>query len=155
KNDFRCIMMDQRNGTFGQSWGPVPIEKPWDQLSGDQLGLMTHLGIREFFVMGCCIGGSYVLNLIKNAPDRVAAGVMCQPIGHRPEAPNVLWDSSHEAWKPDTLRLHPELATADELEQFLINLYRSPADFTYAVDRDFVRNMQTPLLVMPDDVPAH
>jgi hypothetical protein len=28
------------------------------------------------------------------------------------------------------------------------------ADFVYAVTRDFVRNCQTPILVLPDDVPG-
>jgi len=29
------------------------------------------------------------------------------------------------------------------------------ADFVYTVTRDFVRQCQTPILVLPDDVPAH
>ena len=29
------------------------------------------------------------------------------------------------------------------------------ADFVYTVTRDFVRNCQTPVLVLPDDVPGH
>ena len=29
------------------------------------------------------------------------------------------------------------------------------ADFVYTVTRDFVRNCQTPILVLPDDVPGH
>jgi hypothetical protein len=33
--------------------------------------------------------------------------------------------------------------------------YRARADFVYTVTRDFVRNCQTPILVLPDDVPGH
>jgi hypothetical protein len=29
------------------------------------------------------------------------------------------------------------------------------ADFVFTVSREFVRSIQTPLLVAPDDVPAH
>ena len=29
------------------------------------------------------------------------------------------------------------------------------ADFVYTVTRDFVRDCQTPILVLPDDVPGH
>jgi hypothetical protein len=29
------------------------------------------------------------------------------------------------------------------------------ADFVYTVSRDFVRSCQTPVLILPDDVPAH
>jgi len=57
KNDFRCITMDQRNANGGESTGPVPVDNPWDAFADDQLGLMDHLGIREFFYMGYCIGG--------------------------------------------------------------------------------------------------
>jgi len=41
------------------------------------------------------------------------------------------------------------------ISEFLINMYTKPADFVYTVDRDFVQNCQTPVLVLPDDVPAH
>jgi pimeloyl-ACP methyl ester carboxylesterase len=54
KNDFRCITMDQRNANGGESTGPVSVDNPWDAFADDQLGLMDHLGIREFFYMGYC-----------------------------------------------------------------------------------------------------
>jgi hypothetical protein len=41
------------------------------------------------------------------------------------------------------------------IERFLHNMYRSPADFVFRVTRDFVRSIQTPLLVLPDDIPPH
>jgi hypothetical protein len=34
-------------------------------------------------------------------------------------------------------------------------MYTKRADFVFTVDRDFVRNCQTPVLVLPDDIPAH
>ncbi len=34
-------------------------------------------------------------------------------------------------------------------------MYRANADFVFTVTRDFVRDCQTPILVLPDDVPAH
>jgi len=34
-------------------------------------------------------------------------------------------------------------------------MYRARADFVYTVTRDFVRACQTPILVLPDDVPGH
>src|SRR5215468_3476688 len=52
KNDFRCITMDQRNATGGESTGPVPVDNPWDAFADDQLGLMDHLGIRQFVFFG-------------------------------------------------------------------------------------------------------
>ena len=38
---------------------------------------------------------------------------------------------------------------------FLISMYTDRADFVFTVSRDFVGSVQTPLLIAPDDVPAH
>src|SRR3954467_8556593 len=51
-NDYRCIAADLRNATGGESSGPVEIDRPWDAYADDQLGLMDHLGIKEFLVLG-------------------------------------------------------------------------------------------------------
>ncbi len=72
------------------STGPVPVDKAWDAFADDQLGLMDHLGIREFFYMGYCIGGCFAGKLLQRAPDRVVAAVFCQSVGHRPEDPDVM-----------------------------------------------------------------
>ena len=104
KTDFRCITMDQRNATGGESTGPVPVDKPWDAFADDQLGLMDHLGIRQFFFFGNCIGGSFALKLMERAPDRVVAGVLSQPIGHRPEKPDVMYDSRRDVWAKEFAR---------------------------------------------------
>jgi pimeloyl-ACP methyl ester carboxylesterase len=78
KNDFRCITMDQRNANGGESTGPVQVDNPWDAFADDQLGLMDHLGIHEFFYMGYCIGGCFAGKLMQRAPNRVVAAVFCQ-----------------------------------------------------------------------------
>src|ERR1700704_302248 len=76
KSDFRCITMDQRNASGGESTGPTPVHDPWNLFADDQLGLMDHLGIRQFIFFGNCIGGSFALKLMERAPERgVAAGV--------------------------------------------------------------------------------
>jgi pimeloyl-ACP methyl ester carboxylesterase len=154
KDSFRCIVPDLRNAIGGESTGPLQVENPWDAFADDQLGLMDHLGCREFAVIGYCIGGPFALKLIQRAPDRVVAAVLCQPVGHRPENPNVMYDSGVNAWAPEFRKQHPEISM-ETIEAYLHNLYRSPADFVYTVSRDFVRSCQTPMLVMPDDVPAH
>jgi hypothetical protein len=41
------------------------------------------------------------------------------------------------------------------VEAYLHNLYCTSGDFVYSVSRDFVLSWQTPMLIMPDDVPAH
>jgi len=41
------------------------------------------------------------------------------------------------------------------VEAFLDRMYRVNGDFVFTVTRDFVRDCPTPVLVLPDDVPAH
>ncbi len=154
KNEFRCITMDQRNANGGESSGPIPVNDPWGAFAEDQLGLMDHLGIREFFFMGYCIGGPFALKLMQRAPDRVVAGVLCQPVGHRPELPDHMYNGGRHNWAPELLARRPDL-NMETIEAYLHNLFRVQPDFLYSVSRDFVRSCQTPILVLPDDVPAH
>src|SRR6266850_3437809 len=154
KTDFRCITMDQRNATGGESTGPIPVDDPWGAFADDQLGLMDHLGIRQFFFFGNCIGGSFALKLMERAPDRVVAGVLSQPIGHRPENPDVMYNSGRDVWAPEFRKRQPDVSM-DTIEKYLHNLYRVRPDFVYSVSRDFVRSCRTPMLVLPDDTPAH
>ena len=107
KNDFRCITMDQRNANGGESTGPIPVDDPWGAFADDQLGLMDHLGIREFVFMGYCIGGPFALKLIERAPRRVVAAVLCQPVGHRPENPDVMYNSGRDVWAPELFARRP------------------------------------------------
>jgi hypothetical protein len=43
----------------------------------------------------------------------------------------------------------------DMVHDFLTSMYTNRADFVFTVSRDFVRSIRTPLLIAPDDVPAH
>lgn len=155
KDDFRCITMDQRNANGGESRGPVPVNDPWGAFVDDQLGLMDHLGIREFFFIGYCIGGPFALALMERAPERVIAGVLCQPVGHNSKFPDAMYDLSRDSWAPQLCEGRTDL-TMEICESYIHNLFRVEAtDFVYSVSRDFVRSCQTPMLVMPDDTPAH
>ena len=154
KTDFRCVTMDQRNASGGESTGPIPVDDPWGAFADDQLGLMDHLGIRQFFVFGNCIGGPFALKLMERAPDRVVAGVLSQPVGHRPEKPDVMYDSGRDVWAPEFRKRQPDVSM-ETIEKYLRNLYRARPDFVYSVSRDFARACQTPMLVLPDDTDAH
>ena len=154
KDDFRCIGADLRNAKTGQSSGPLESDRPWDSYTDDHLGLMDHLGIQEFLVMGFCIGGPMIHNLIKRAPDRVVAAAMMQPSGYRPEHPDIFYQNNMSDWGPPRCEKRPEI-TMDMVNAFLTSMYTARADFVFTVSRDFVRSLQTPLLIAPDDVPAH
>src|SRR5204863_8321396 len=52
KGEYRCIASDLRNANDGQSTGPLEIDRPWDAYADDQLGVMDHLGIDKFMVLG-------------------------------------------------------------------------------------------------------
>jgi pimeloyl-ACP methyl ester carboxylesterase len=135
KGEYRCIFADLRNANPGQSSGPLEVDRPWDAFADDHLGLMDHLGIDKFMVLGFCIGGPFIWNLLKRAPGRIVAAVPAQPVGFRPEMPTLLYDGSMTGWGPDLVKRRPDLDMV-KVEKFLFNLYR-------------------PVLVMPDDIPPH
>jgi pimeloyl-ACP methyl ester carboxylesterase len=154
KGEYRCIFADLRNANDGQSSGPLEIDRPWDSHTDDHLGLMDHLGIDRFMVLGFCIAGPFIWNLLKRAPDRVVAAVPAQPVGFRPEMPTVLYDGSMKGWGPDLVKRRPDI-TMEMVERYLTRMYRTNPDFVFTVTREFVRTCQTPVLILPDDVPAH
>ena len=68
--------------------------------------------------MGFCIGGPFIWNLLKRAPNRVAAAVLAQPVGWRPEMrdpkyPGVFW----RAWGGTLIAKRPEI-TLQTTDQF-------------------------------------
>ncbi len=154
KDEYRCITMDLRNANIGQSSGPLEIDRPWDSHTDDQLALMDHLGITEFMVMGFCIGGPFVWNLLRRAPGRIPAAVLAQPSGFDPAYPDYYYQNNITGWGPELATRRPDITMA-MVDSFLNKMYRSNADFVFTVTRDFVRACQTPILVLPDDIPAH
>ncbi len=154
KADYRCVAADLRNATDGQSTGPLEVDRPWDAYTDDHLGLMDHLGVDKFMVLGFCIGGPFIWNLIKRAPDRVVAGVLAQPVGSRPEMRDLFYDGGMKNWGPALVARRPEVKM-ETVDKFLTKMFRTDADFVFTVTRDFVRNCHTPVLIMPDDIPPH
>ena len=151
--EYRCIAADLRNANPGQSSGPLEIDRPWDSHTDDQLGLMDHLGIDKFMVMGFCVGGPITWNLLERAPDRVVAAVLAQPSGSRPEAPDRSYNGNMNGWGPELVERRPDISM-EMVDAFLTKMYRN-VDFVYSATRDFVRNCQTPVLILPDDSPPH
>jgi pimeloyl-ACP methyl ester carboxylesterase len=154
KGEYRCIASDLRNANGGQSTGPLEIDRPWDAYTDDHLGVMDHLGIDKFVVMGFCIGGPFIWNLLRRAPNRVVAAVLAQPSGSRPEMRDLFYDNNMKGWGPELVKRRPEI-TMETIDRFLTKMYRTNADFVFTVTRDFVRTCQTPVLILPDDIPAH
>ncbi len=152
--EYRVVAADLRNANGGQSSGPLEIDRPWDAYTDDQLGLMDHLGLRRFMVLGFCIGGPFIWNMLKRAGDRVAAAVLAQPSGFRATMPDLFYQNNIKGWAPALCERRPDVTMAD-CDKFLTSMYRKNADFVFTVSRDFVRGCNTPILILPDDVPAH
>lgn len=147
--NFRVIAMDQRNAG-GQSRAPITAADGWDSYTQDHIALLDHLHIDRCHLYGQCIGGSFILNLLKTQPQRIAAAVLAQPIGRvGPMAPGR--PARFNAWA-ESLSDHPE-ATASILDAFCRNLY-APG-FVYCVDRDFVKTVRTPCMVLAGNDEAH
>lgn len=77
-DDFMVIGMDQRYA--GKSLAPLtPFS--YEQALGDQLAVLDELGVASAHVMGGCIGCAYALNLLDQAPARISAAVLQDPVG--------------------------------------------------------------------------
>jgi pimeloyl-ACP methyl ester carboxylesterase len=154
QDEYRCICADLRNANGGESSGPLEIERPWDAYTDDHIGLMDHLGIEKFLVLGYCIGGPFIWNMLKRAGDRIIAAVLAQPSGSRPEARDLFYDNNTKGWGAELVKRRPEIAK-ETVDRFLTKMYRTNADFVFTVTRDFVRSCHKPVLILPDDSPPH
>jgi pimeloyl-ACP methyl ester carboxylesterase len=146
---FRVIAMDQRNAG-GRSHAPITASDGWHTYTGDHLALLDHLGIDRCHLYGQCIGGSFIMSLLKAQPARVASAVLAQPIG-RVGAMPAGRTPRFEAWA-ESLADHPE-ATPPVLDAFYRNLYEP--GFVYCMDRASVSTCGTPCLVLAGNDEAH
>ena len=147
--NYRVIAMDQRNAG-GKSRAPITAQDGWDSYTDDHIAILDHLRIDRCHLYGQCIGGSFILNLLQKQPERVASAVLAQPIGRvGPLAPGR--PARFNAWA-ESLKDHPE-ATPQVLDAFYRNLY-APG-FAYCCDREFVKSVQTPCMVLAGNDEAH
>ena len=61
---------------------------------------------------------------MKRAPNRVVAAVPAQPVGFRPEAPNVMYDASITGWGAELVKRRPEITT-EMVEKFVTKMWRT------------------------------
>ena len=146
--DYRVIAMDQRNAG-GQSRAPITAQDNWDSYTQDHIALLDHLRIDRCHLYGQCIGGSFIINMLKHHPERVASAVLAQPIGRNGPLPAT--NANFAGWA-ETLTDHPEASKA-VLDAFYKNLYAS--GFVYSADREFVKTIEAPCLVLAGNDEAH
>ena len=152
--EFTCVASDLRHSNVGRSSGPMDTVTPWDTYVGDLLAVMDDVGADEFLTLGSCIAGPLILKLLEVAPERVAAAVICQPSGYSHEHPTLFVDHATSVWGPALCAREPSI-TMGMVTAHVHRLYGIRPDFVFSVTRGFVRHCTTPLLVLPDDVPAH
>ena len=138
---FKVIAMDQRNA--GKSTAPINATDSWRVYTEDHIALLDYLGIDSCHLLGGCIGGPYCLGIIKADPKRVGAVVLQQSIGadNNKDAFYGLFDS----WAEEIKHQHPKV-TEEEWNQFRSNMF--DGDFVYNVDRHFVSQIKTSMLVL-------
>lgn len=147
---FRVIAMDQRNAG-GKSHAPITAQDGWHTYAADHIALLDHLRIDRCHLYGQCIGGSFIMSLLKAQPQRIAGAVLAQPIGRvGPMKPGRA--ARFDTWAKSLGDSHPE-ATEPVLDAFYQNLY-APG-FVYSVDRAFVSSCRTPCLVLAGNDEAH
>jgi pimeloyl-ACP methyl ester carboxylesterase len=147
--EYRVIAMDQRNAG-GRTHAPITARDGWDDYTADHMAVLDHLRIDRCHLYGQCIGGSFIINMLKHHPERVASAVLAQPIGRvGPLAPGR--NANFAGWA-DTLTDHPE-ATPAVLDAFYQNLYA--AGFVYCADREFVKTIKAPCLLLAGNDDAH
>ena len=145
---FTVISMDQRNA--GKSVADVKPDHGWHTFAADHLALMDHLGFGKFHVMGGCIGGSYCFKAIEQAPDRVAAAVLQNPIGLHENRDT--WDAAVKGYG-ETVRARDPGVPQSAIDSFGRNMFGG--DFVFSVSRDFVKVCRTPLFLQPGNDKPH
>jgi pimeloyl-ACP methyl ester carboxylesterase len=148
-SDYRVIVMDQRNAG-GKSRGPISAADGWHTYAADHIAVLDHLRIERCHLYGQCIGGSFIAAMLKAQPQRIASAVLAQPIGRvGPMKPGRA--ARFDEWAKSLVD-HPE-ATPQVLDQFYQNLYAS--GFLYSVDREFIKTVKTPCIVLAGNDEAH
>jgi pimeloyl-ACP methyl ester carboxylesterase len=138
----RVITMDQRNA--GGSWAPVTGTESWESYTADQLALLDHLGVDRFHAVGMCIGGPFLLGLLRAVPERVERVVALQPIGLDDNA--EAFDGIFDDWAAEQAPQHPEAGPA-EWAAYRKALYGGD-DVLFSVPESFLPTVTAPVLVL-------
>jgi pimeloyl-ACP methyl ester carboxylesterase len=146
---YTVVVMDQRN--TGTSFAPVGAADGWTSYAADQLAVMDHLGIERFAVLGMCIGGAFIMELLDEVPERVTAAVALQPIGldDNRDAFRTMFDE----WRASIADDHPE-ASEEDWAGCWTNMFGGD-DVLWSVPDGKPADIDTPILVLQGDDRYH
>jgi pimeloyl-ACP methyl ester carboxylesterase len=152
---FRVIAFDQRNA--GSSRAPIRSSDSWTDYALDAIALIDHLGLDSVHVWGRCIGPSFIMKLLEVlGPDsrRITAFVDHDPIGLSGVNRGHFMHGFYGWTEELPAEVKPTQAGADVIiASFCENMFGG--DFVFSVPRDFVRTLETPMLVLPGHNLAH
>ena len=140
---FQVISMDQRNA--GASSGPIESDHDWDTYTRDQLDLMSHLGFERFAVVGMCIGGPYILNLLKLAPQRVVASVVMQTIGRDNNRQEFL--GMFDGWADQLHQSDPQRYGSEAMLGLRRRMFENDLTFMCMTESQ-VQELDAPMLIL-------
>lgn len=155
---FQLIAMDQRTAMdqrSGFSRSTVRAGDGWHTFQEDHLALLDHLGVKRCHLLGSCIGPSFALQLLRDAPARFGAAVLMQPIGlsaHTTE-PGRAWtglntDATEHwfgGWASEMRR--DGLADGAALAALHAAMFTG-RDFVFSTSRSELQAIRSPLLVL-------
>ncbi|MDJ0767601.1 MAG: alpha/beta hydrolase [Ilumatobacter sp.] len=139
--EYRLIGMDQRNA--GRSTAPISPGDGWATYRGDQLGLLDHLGIDRCHVLGMCIGGPYIMGLLRAAPERFESAVLLQPVGI--DDNRGAFEEMFEGWVAEIGPAHPSVSD-DDWASFRRNMW--DGEFVLTATPAEAAAVETPMLVL-------
>lgn len=146
QNQFELIGMDQRNA--GDSIAPITKDDNWDTYKQDQISLLDYLEVEKCHLIGMCIGGPFIANLLKTYPERFKSAVMLQPVGI--EKNRQAFYDMFDDWAKDIMNQESG-PTSETMEKFKHNMW--DGEFLITTTEQEVSSIQNPLLIfMGDDL---
>src|SRR5215217_551843 len=143
---YQAIVMDSR-GHGRSSFDETPIS--YEVMANDVLGLMDHLDIDKFDLVGWSDGGIIGLELAIHHPERlnkvVAYGANFDPTGVRLDInENAYWNAFVERASEDYQRLSPHPERWDEFLGNISNMWATEPNYT----EEQLRSITTPFLIL-------
>ena len=143
-NQFELIGMDQRNA--GTSAAPIAGNDNWDVYKEDQVSLLDHLEVEKCHLIGMCIGGPFIANLLKHTPKRFKSAVMLQPVGI--DQNRQAFYDMFDDWAKEKIN-EQSGPTTETMTKFKHNMW--DGDFLLTATEQEISRIRTPLLILMGD----
>ena len=144
QDQFELIGMDQRNA--GTSAAPITGNDNWDVYKEDQVSLLDHLEVEKCHLIGMCIGGPFIANLLKTYPERFKSAVMLQPVGI--DQNRQAFYDMFDDWAKEIIN-EQSGPTTETMTKFKHNMW--DGEFLITATEQEVSSIKNPLLILMGD----